>query len=118
MPVVDEKPAAAFYVDVNSADDNGKVGTTPDSLVDGTDVGPVMVGGYVWAVDADHNACQALVLQMTVDWIELSMDESTWRPLAELAGQSESRADERVSLHGADPEDVLRAMLRSAQPEA
>ena len=113
---VDDRPlVAAFYVDVNSASESGQVVTTAASVVNGlaTNPGSVDVGQYVLAVDADDNACVALVTARGDDWLQLHMDEETWKPLAELSGGWSQWTDERVSLAPLDPADVLRAMLQT-----
>lgn len=108
---VNEALVAAFYVDVNSAGDSGKVGTTRQAAVDGFgNPADATVGTYVYAIDADNNACTALVTAMNGDWIELHMDESTWQPFATEATLGR---DDRVSLAGISPEDALRALLKT-----
>lgn len=115
MRVDDRLLVAAFYVDVNSATESGQVGTTTDSMVDGlaVDAASIEAGMYVLAVDADDNACVALVTARGDDWLQLHMDEETWKPLAELSGGWSQWTDERVSLAPLDPADVLRAMLQT-----
>jgi hypothetical protein len=113
--VDDRSLVAAFYVDVNSATESGQVGTTTGSMVDGLTVDPASVqpGMYVLAVDADDNACVALVTARGDDWLQLHMDEGTWKSLAELSSGWSQWTDERVSLAPLDPTDVLRAMLQT-----
>lgn len=121
MLVDDRTVDAAFYIDVNAAADSGLVATTFQSAVPAFrwSVDAVHIGDFVWAVDADDNACVALIRDMKDDWLELHMDESTWRPLAAIPGYSESATDtDRVSLAGVDPADALRALLRTPKPEA
>lgn len=115
MRVDDRSLVAAFYVDVNSASESGQVGTTTASMVDGLTVDPASVqpGMYVLAVDADENACVALVTARGDDWLQLHMDEGTWKPLAELSGGWSHWIDERVSLAPLNATDALRAMLRT-----
>lgn len=113
---VDDRPlVAAFYVDVNSASESGQVATTPASMVEGLTVDPatVEVGQYVLAVDADENACVALVTARGDEWLQLHMDESTWQPLSELSKGWSPWTDERVSLASVDPVEALRALLRT-----
>lgn len=109
--LVDDSLIAAFYVDANSAGESGQVGTTLDAAVEGYATTTVGVGQYVWAVDADNNACVALVTEVNGQWLELHMDESTWTPL--LAVERPPGNDERVSLAPLDPAEALRALLRS-----
>jgi hypothetical protein len=113
VPVVDEH-VAAFYVDVNSASDSGKVGTTRHAAVDGYGPpGRAQVGVYVWAVDSDDNACTALVTAVDGEWIELHLDESTWVPLESVVAEKPLGRDERVSFYPMKGDDVLRKLLRS-----
>lgn len=115
MPVDDRTLVAAFYVDVNSATESGQVGTTIESVLANLQVDPKSVGAgqYVLAVDADDNACVALVIDRGDKWIHLNMDESTWKPLSDYADGWSSWTDERVSLAPLDPSEVLKAMLRT-----
>lgn len=110
--LVDDKPVAAFYVDVNAAGESGQVGTTLGAAVESVgDAKAVGVGQYVWAVDADDNACIALVTERQGEWFQLHMDETTWTPLKKVAVVRSG--EDRISLHGQDPDDVLRAFLRT-----
>lgn len=102
--LLDEQDAA-FYVDVNAADDEDRVGVTLGSVLPGFDLTTrePQIGSHVLAVDADDNVCQAVVVNRKGVWLQLQLDAATWRPL--------SPSEFRVSLHGADPLDALRAML-------
>lgn len=119
MRVDDRSLVAAFYVDVNSATESGQVGTTEASVLANVQVDPktVEVGQYVLAVDADDNACVALVTARQPGWLQLHMDETTWKPLAELSDGWSEWTDERVSLAPLDPTDVLRAMLQTPKQD-
>ena len=72
-----------FYVDVNSADKDGKVGTTLLAALDRFDVERrgLRIGAAVRAIDADDNVCAAMVVDRKGMWLELQLDESTWQPL-------------------------------------
>lgn len=80
--LVSEKPVG-FYVDVNSADKDGKVGTTLLAALDEFDVERrgLHIGAAVRAIDADDNVCAAMVVNRKGMWLELQLDESTWQPL-------------------------------------
>jgi hypothetical protein len=109
---------AAFYVDVNAAGESGQVGTTREAVVGGYgQPGDVSVGSYVWAVDGDDNACVALVTRTEGEWLELSMDESTWKSLDAIRNDTARSGGDRVSLHGVDPLDALRALLRTPKQD-
>jgi hypothetical protein len=66
------------WVDVNSADDEGRVGATFEAVQG--DALTLTVGDAVTAVDADDNTCQARVTEIGDGWLMLAMDESTWSP--------------------------------------
>lgn len=111
----DDSPVAAFYVDVNSASDSGKVGTTREAgLRRYSDPEKAEVGSYVWAIDADDNACTALVTAADGNWLELHMDESTWKPFAYRREQDSFGRDDRISLVPLGPEQALRALLQTS----
>lgn len=116
--LVDDRPIAAFYVDVNSAAENGEVGTTRRSAVAGYGhADEVTVGSYVWAVDADDNACEALVTGIEGEWLLLHMNEETWQSVASITDGLPNVRNAQVSLYGLDPRDVLKAMLQTPKPE-
>ncbi|MDQ1391744.1 MAG: hypothetical protein QOF30_721 [Acidimicrobiaceae bacterium] len=72
-----------FYVDVNAANEDGKVGTTLLAALDRFDVERrgLRIGAAVRAIDADDNVCAAMVVDRKGMWLELQLDESTWQPL-------------------------------------
>jgi hypothetical protein len=72
-----------FYVDVNSASEDGKVGTTLLAALDGFNVERrgLHIGAAVRAIDADDNVCAAMVVDRRGMWLGLQLNESTWQPL-------------------------------------
>ena len=101
-----------FYVDVNSANEDGKVGTTLLAALDRFDVERrgLRIGAAVRAIDADDNVCAAMVVDRKGMWLELQLDESTWQPLPSAAGHH----DMSFSLGRLDPRDTLRALMRTS----
>lgn len=114
---VDDRPlVSAFYVDVNAASESGQVPTTPDSTVDGLSVddAAVKVGMYVLAVDADDNACVALVTDRGDGWLMLHMDESTWKPLSDYGTATVS---DRAPGNGAAFEAFVKRLVAVPKSE-
>lgn len=100
----------AFFVDVTAMDDDDRVGVTFDSLIPGPDYAAMdepHIGTDVFAVDADNNVADALVVDKKHDWLQLQI-VSDWRS----TGQ---QTEGRVSLAGLAPTDALRALLQTVR---